>query len=294
MFEEILLPVDGSRGAKAAAQHGLSLATRDGATVHVLHVADTATAETTEDTDTIPETWVAGGDRTTHQVADQAAALGLPVVTEVRRGSPADAILDYVAERGIDLVVMGTHSQSRLVQPLVGNVTKTIVNTASVPVLCVPPAERAAEPTEVSEITYRSILVPTDGTKAARTALDRGFELAATYDATVHALYVVDRRAYASRPGWTWADTEATLEQSGKDILERVAADAASSDVPVVTAIRRGVRHQVIQNYAADHGNNLVTMGTRGRSGLSKWVLGSVTERVLRGTEIPVLTVRTR
>ena len=292
MYEEILIPTDGSRGAKAAANHGLSLTKRYRATIHVLHVVDTTPVEMTEGTDTIPEAWVAGGDRTTQQVADRATESGLPVITEVRRGSPDRVILDYIDERGIDLIAMGTHGQTGLKKPLLGRVTKNIVNTASVPILCVPPPERDGETNKASEITYQAILVPTDGSKAARNAVDRGLELADTYDATMHALYVVDRRAYASRPGWTWEDAKMTLEQSGEQIMDRIADAAAESDVPVVTDIRPGVPHQVIHDYANEHEIDLITMGTQARSGLSKWVLRSVTERVLRLSEIPVLTVR--
>ena len=294
MYEEVLIPTDGSRNASVAANHGLSLAKQYGATVHILHVADTTAVKMTDSPDTIPETWMAGGDRATQQIADRATEFDLPVITEVRRGSPADVILDYVDERGIDLIALGTHGQTGLKKPLLGRVTKNIVNTASVPILCVPPPERDVETIKASEITYQAILVPTDGSKAARNAVDRGLELADTYDATLHALYVVDRRVYASRPGRTWEDAKTTLEQSGEQVMDRIADAAAESDVPIVTDIRPGVPHQVIHDYAGEHNIDLVTMGTHARSGLSKRVLGSVTERVLRRSEIPVLTVRTR
>lgn len=65
MYDEVLILTDRSRNASMAADHGISLAKRYGATVHVLHVIDTTTVEMTDSSDTIPETWVAGGDRAT-------------------------------------------------------------------------------------------------------------------------------------------------------------------------------------------------------------------------------------
>lgn len=294
MFNEVLILTDGSRGARTAASHGLSIAKRYGATVHALHVVNMTAVKVPESAESIPETWVAAGDKATKQVADRAADIGLPVMTEVRRGSPADVILDYVDERGIDIIVLGTHGRTVLQKPLLGRVTKSVVRTADVPVLCVPPVDQGIELTNPSEIAYQSILVPTDGSKAAQNAVDHGLKLARTFDATLHALYVVDRRAYASRPGQTWDDLKTTLEQSGKQITERVADAAAESGVSVVTAVRHGVPHQVIHDYADEQGVDLIAMGTHEKSGLANRVLGSDTERILRLSEVPVLTAKTK
>ena len=293
MYNEVLIPTDGSRGAQTAASHGLSIAKQYGATVHALHVVDKTTGEVPESSESIPESWVSAGDKATKRIADRAADGDPPVITEVRRGSPDDVILDYVDERGIDIIVLGTHGRTKLKKPLLGKVTKTVVRTANVPVLCVPPGDQDTEPTDASEVTYHSILVPTDGSKAAQNAVDHGLELARTYEAALHALYVVDRRAYASRPGRTWDDMKTTLEQSGKQITERVADAEAESGVPVVTAVRHGVPHQAIHDYADEQGVDLIAMGTHGKTGMANRVLGSDTERVLRLSEVPVFTAKT-
>jgi len=139
---------------------------------------------------------------------------------------------------------------------------------------------------------YERVLVPTDGSDAAAAAADHAVGIAGTDGATVHALYVVDVRM---SPVDADVDREAArdlLEASDRRPLESVRARAAAADVPVVDAIRVGVPHEAINTYADEHDVDLVVMGTHGRTGLKRGLLGSVTERVLRSADVPVMTVR--
>jgi nucleotide-binding universal stress UspA family protein len=139
---------------------------------------------------------------------------------------------------------------------------------------------------------FENILVPTDGSKPAREAVTHALDLARTYDATLHALYVVDRGAYASRPGWTWDELQQVLEQNGEAVVEDVQSRAAADGISVAAEITHGVPHQAIGEYCDQHETDLIVMGTHGRSGLSRRLIGSVTERVLRNSDEPVLTIR--
>jgi nucleotide-binding universal stress UspA family protein len=139
---------------------------------------------------------------------------------------------------------------------------------------------------------YERVLVPTDGSDAATAAAEHAIDLAATCDATVHALYVVDVRM---SPISTGMDREAVLDlldRSDHQPVASVTALAEAAGVPVVEAIRLGVPHETIRAHAAEHDIDLVVMGTHGRTGLERTLLGSVTERVLRTVDVPVLTVR--
>jgi nucleotide-binding universal stress UspA family protein len=140
---------------------------------------------------------------------------------------------------------------------------------------------------------YDSILVPTDGTDTARGALAHALALADVFDATVHALYVVD-----SETSWLTVSKDEvrhTLRTVGEDAArealssaERLAGDA---DMSLVTATREGSPAEEIVAYATSEGIDLVVMGTHGRQGVEQRLLGSVTERVVRGSPVPVTTI---
>jgi nucleotide-binding universal stress UspA family protein len=297
MYTNILIPTDGSDYVEPAIRYGLDLARRCDANVHALHVVDSSPLESNfdltaleTDVETLPKAWYDAGDTATQQIASQASERGLSVVTEVRRGFPAREIASYITDNGIDLVCMGTRGRTGLGRLLLGSVTTRIVRTVNRPVLSVNPKAANAE----SELRggFENILVPTDGSKPAREAATHALELAQTYDATLHGLYVVDRGAYASRPGWTWNELQHGLEQDGETVLENVQSRAASNGVPVAVEMTHGVPHQEIGEYCDRHEIDLVAMGTHGRSGLTRQIVGSVTERVLRSADVPVLTIR--
>ncbi|MFC7154221.1 universal stress protein [Halomarina halobia] len=136
---------------------------------------------------------------------------------------------------------------------------------------------------------YDTILVPTDGSNGARVAVEEAFDLAEIHDATVHVLYVVELvYTYDFDPGRLLEQLRAQGERSTREI-----ADAGEErGLDVVTAVERGTPHEVIVNYADEHGVDLVVMGTHGRRGVRRALLGSVTERVLRTADVSVLVTR--
>ncbi|MFC7137376.1 universal stress protein [Halobaculum litoreum] len=137
---------------------------------------------------------------------------------------------------------------------------------------------------------YDDILVPTDGSPAADAAVDHALTLAREFGATVHALYVVDATAYSVLEAGTTVVRDA-LEREGAAAVARIAEAAEAANVPAVEAVVDGTAYREILAYAADHDVDLIVMGTHGRRGLDRYLLGSVTERVVRAANRPVLTV---
>lgn len=146
---------------------------------------------------------------------------------------------------------------------------------------------------------YEKILVPTDGSETAENAVDHALDIAEKYGAEVHALYVVDVDAMSLTLGAEQVDR---LQQGNFDEMEEVKAKAEeatgyvadrASDrgLEVVEHIAGGQPHSVIADYAENTGVDLIAIGSHGRSGVKRALLGSVTERVLRETHVPVLVV---
>ena len=137
---------------------------------------------------------------------------------------------------------------------------------------------------------YEHLLLPVDGSPGTDAAADQAFEFARRYDARLDVLYVVDSSVMPLD-----AHSQAIfqeLENEGRRTLDEFVTAAEERGLDDVTGtILRGAPHQVILDYVSNNDVDLVVMGTHGRTGLEHFVLGSVTERVLRLSEAPVLTV---
>ncbi|MDR5674077.1 Nucleotide-binding protein, UspA family [Halalkaliarchaeum sp. AArc-CO] len=138
---------------------------------------------------------------------------------------------------------------------------------------------------------YDRILIPTDGSPAAEAAIEHAIDIAEKYDATVHALFVVDGAAYSTLEAGAEIVMEA-LESEGKRAVERIAEIADDAGLDCETSVVSGTAYRSIREYIDDHDIDLVVMGTHGRRGIDRYLLGSVTERVVRTSDVPVLTVR--
>ncbi|WP_435066391.1 universal stress protein [Halobaculum sp. EA56] len=138
---------------------------------------------------------------------------------------------------------------------------------------------------------YDRILVPTDGSPAADAAVEHAVTLADRFEATLHALYVVDSTAYSALEAGTDLVSDA-LEEEGREAVSRIAEAADDEDLPVIEAVVSGTAYRSILEYADEEGIDMIVMGTHGRRGLDRYLLGSVTERVVRSADQPVLTVR--
>jgi nucleotide-binding universal stress UspA family protein len=139
---------------------------------------------------------------------------------------------------------------------------------------------------------YSDILVPVDGSEEVMSAVEHAFDHAERYGSTVHALYVVDESKSGS--GLIGAGSTSAIEQlrkNGEQATESIAKRGRENDIDVITAVREGLPYKGIIEYADEHDVDLLVMSTHGRSGMNRFLFGSVTERVLRITDRPVLVV---
>jgi len=161
---------------------------------------------------------------------------------------------------------------------------------------------------------YQAILFPTDGSDGADAALTHASDVARTYDATLHILYVaqedfapsgmVDRdhddipksdltgeQHGDQKTGMTNVEHAGDFEEYGQGVVSKV-AETVGDDVPVETVVLSGNPYERILDYADESEADLIVMGTHGRTGVDRYLLGSVTEKVVRTSDVPVLTVR--
>ncbi len=139
-------------------------------------------------------------------------------------------------------------------------------------------------------MAFKSILVPTDGSEYTKFAVKEAIDLAAAIDAKITAVYVLDRALFSNMPMDTAVlNVYTVLEKEGKEAVEYVKAEGKKRGVEVETKVVEGTPVKTIVEMSGDY--DLVVMGTLGRTGFSKLMLGSVAEKVVRFSSSPVLVV---
>ena len=288
MYDTILVPTDGSAGAEAAARHALDLASAFESTVVVLSVVDDG-AVSSGIADVDPQ--IAALERAAREAIETVERLAegsdRPIETAIERGRPHEAIRAFAEREGVDLISMGTHGRTGLDRLLLGSVAERVVRTSPAPVL-------TARDGSAERDGYDAVLLPTDGSEAASSAIEHGLAVADRCDATVHALSVIDAEALAgaSSIGMSVPDVVDDLESDHEAAVEAIADRSASRGIDAVTQVEQGVPHRAIRDYVDEEGIDLVAMGTHGRTGLDRYLLGSVTDRVVRASAAPVLVTR--
>lgn len=137
---------------------------------------------------------------------------------------------------------------------------------------------------------YSDILVPTDGSASVDQVLEHTIDIAEGRDVTVHALYVVDDRAFLTIDDEMQAEVLQKLKAEGEQAISMVRDTLEQEDIEVSTTILRGSPPELIVSYVEDAGIDLITMGTQAGE-YEKNILGSTSQKVVRLSSVPVLTV---
>ena len=232
-------------------------------------------------------------------------AAGYTVSTSTLRGMPADAIVALAGADSEALVVMSTHGRGGISRWVLGSVADKVLHSISNPVLVV----RATQGSVTSgEISLKTVLVPLDGSKRAEMSLPHAVGIASALEARISLLRVtppadyyhqdlasVEPRLIASgESGWMSAD-DLIAADAGEvgtylsDLKGRLSGDFGA-EVTAEHQQRRNAAQVIIDTATAQ--SSLVVMTTHGRSGLGRMVLGSVTDRVVRHSNSPVLVIR--
>jgi len=301
MRDSILIPLDGSPFGEQALPMGLDLARRMGAEVHLVHVHQPVrpapyveglpayNSELEEEARRREEQYLAS-------LANRSAeTAGVVVRRALLEGPVAPALSRYAEEEEIGLVVMTTHGRGGLSRAWLGSVADALIRQVNVPVLLLRPGKGGAaeKPRE-----FRRILIPLDGSKLAESALSTAEAIGRLSGAEYTLLQVVVPPFVLMPPrstvvgGLPYEDM-ASHEQEAAEYLEAVARPlrARGLDVKAVVETHTNPALAVLE-YAQANDIDLIAMSTHGRVGFSRIALGSVSDKVLRGSEVPVLLQR--
>ena len=150
--------------------------------------------------------------------------------------------------------------------------------------------------TEIECKSRRQILIATDGSEAANEAADFGIEMVGCSGAKIYAVYVIDTTPYRSVPlDQIWSkDTLDEFERAGHEATSYVEKIAKTAGVEVESRVLKGHPAEKIVSFAEDNDIDMIIIGSLGKGGYERVVLGSVSEKVVRHAKVPVLVVRER
>jgi nucleotide-binding universal stress UspA family protein len=177
--------------------------------------------------------------------------------------------------------VMGRSGMSMVERALIGSVTARVIGHSRRDVLVVPPG---------AAIGWKNILLPTDGSKNSDEAAERAIDFAKSYGGRIVIVSVVDI------PDGLCAEAPSLVEElvnKARGYVDRVQAVAAGAGVHTLTYVREGECYNVIIRLARDVQADLIIMGSHGRTGIKRLLMGSVTEKVIGHAACPVLVVKT-
>jgi nucleotide-binding universal stress UspA family protein len=297
MFERTLVPLDGSDTAEQAIPYARELAERLGSKLVLYHVCGVEHQRQVN----IHKTYLSSLAETIIQALDQKRSdeLENAVSTKVEVGEPRENICSLIQTNNIDLVVMtATGSSGVIVGKMIGSVADHICRNVPVPVMLIRPQQKQS--TEKKQYLISQILFTTDGSELAQLALPFAEELAsrlfipitlfqmahiiASYSDNIvvddSLTYTMLSNANEERVRTEMRSLEEKLR--GKDIM------ASSMVVPGANAADE------IIDASSKVGADLIVMSTHGRSGMRRFLLGAVADKVIRHSEVPVLLVNAR
>lgn len=289
-YDRLLVPVDGSDASHTAARYALALADATGAAVDVVHVVETSRGGDALGGEEHARVLANRGETMLATVRELAEGTDVEVTTELLDGAPYRAILDRADETGAHLVAMGRHGAGSVGERLLGGVTEKVLRSGTVPVLTVRPDGTD----DRGLVDADRVLLPTDGSECAELAAEHAATVADLAGATMHVVSVADLDAAGGlfNAGGLSAEFVANVEDRCAEAADRMAGMVRSATGgEVETAVVRGRPAAALRDYVEANGIDAVVMGAHGRSGVERWMLGSVTERLLRTVDAPVLVV---
>jgi len=298
MYSQILIPLDGSTTAEKVLPYARFLAEMLKLPVELLGVIDLATIAThlSAEKTRYFDSFVAEEERSSEVYLEGIARTfsGGAVKFTVEKGKPEEVIIEKGAANRASLIAMATHGRSGMKRWLLGSVAEKVLRAGRSPLLLIRAQEEAR--TE-GEAVLQSLIAPLDGSGLAESALPTVSALAKAMN-----LEVILCRAYELPAGAYYGSEDylpnydellGGLRQETSDYLKGQVAAIKSRELEKVSAVAlEGAAAEEIIQIARKTPNSLVAMCTHGRSGVERWVLGSVTEKVVRYSGNPVLVLR--
>ncbi len=295
MYKRILVPLDGSKLSEGVLPYARLFARTLKVPVELLRVIGPETLAPLSDIRNARYNDVLAAERRTSSdyLKKVAGSFSDPSTVDgaVETGNPAEVIIDRAASDKDTLIAIATHGRSGLTRWLLGSVADKVLHAASNHLLLVRPTE---ETRSIEAVSLKSVLVPLDGSELAESVLPYVVELSKKMDLELILLRVYGLPTAYSADGY-WIDDKVwqLIEDEAKEYLEKKVKELKSGGLTRVSSVSvAGFAAEQIIEVAQKTPQTVVAMCTHGRTGMKRWVFGSVTERVVRHSGDPVLVIR--
>lgn len=298
MFKKILLPLDGSELAERAIEPAMTIAKQTNAELIMLTAFEIRPVITstpsmgvyyTENAEKQEETLVR---EYLAEVMEKYEGAGVFLRGNAIRHNAPEAILNTAVKENVDLIVMSSHGRSGIGRWIMGSVTERVLQHASCPVLVIH-----------DSAPIKNVLITLDGSVMAESAIEPGLKMSELFDADVtyfgvESPILVDNVYFnelnSIEHGLGDVAREDFYHRTEVYLNEAAAKTKLSYNIDVDVAVENGRVAPKILEYVEDNPIDLLVMATHGRSGLERWVYGSITEKVLRKAPCNILIVRPR
>ncbi len=284
-FHSILVPVDGSILAEAAIPYALTLAERARSKVQFVFVY-----QDRFDVEPVELAW----QYLLRVTAQARERLGDSVSSALLHGPVPATLVKQARKIGADLVIMTTHGRGGLERAWLGSVTDQVIRRIGIPVLVIRPADGVAVP----EPKLSEILVPLDGSTLAETALQPAAALARLWDAELTAVQIfypvpIVAEPHRAVPEMSIQELTAIARASAEEYVRLAAERLRGRGVKASGMVLIGTDGpaQQLRELARPGQVSLIAIATHGRGGIRRFMLGSVTDKLVRTAEVPVLVV---
>jgi nucleotide-binding universal stress UspA family protein len=280
-YRKILVAVDGSESSMHALRESFKLASNEKSWLTVTSVVPSYVG----DLDMVSVGDIMGSMRKpcedalmkAREIAEQEGALIKAVCEE---GETYERIIDLAEAENCDLIVMGRRGIRHLERVFVGSVTARVIGYSRKDVLVVP---------SNTTIGWERILIATDGSRFSATAAERAIDFAQSYGGELRVVSVVDvpPEFYAEAP-----NALDDMIDKAKGYVNGVKRQAESLGIRSEGFVGEGDAYRIITDIAKKENVHTIIMGSHGRTGLKRLLMGSVTEKVIGHAPCPVLVVR--
>jgi nucleotide-binding universal stress UspA family protein len=290
MFNRMLVPLDGSTNAEVVMPYVIALAANKGTDVVLTCVAKPGISN-------VEQLHQAYLERKVEQVQLRLNEYGIKQMPEISyhvlTGKPADEIVKHATEIEADLITIASRGASGQVPPLLGHISTSVLWSTEKPVLLIKDA--AAEKADKGRQLIKKILLPLDSSRAGEATIEYARQLAGAFDAELVLLQVLEPVnlviGFENLSTLGVPDNE-EIKKVAVSYLTKAEERLKTSGIKTSLEIIWGSAAESILDYADNNEVDLIAMSARGRSDISRWVFGSVAEKILHAGKKPLLMVR--
>lgn len=281
-YRKVLVPIDGSPSGFHALEQAFQFSSTEKSWILVVCVAP----DYEGDLDSV----VAGSnilkemrrpcEQALVKAKEIAAMRGYIIKTILEEGDPSSRIIEIAEDHNRDLIIMGRRGLSNLERVFVGSVTQRVIGQYHGDVIVVP---------ENATIGWEKILVTTDGSPCSQAAVERAVRFAQAYEGTIDVVSVVDV------PAELYGDAPGLVEDMGRKARKYAEAAvqlATAAGISATAHTAEGTAYEIITDTAKKLGSHVIVVGSHGRTGMRRLLLGSVAEKVIGLSSCPVMVVR--